>query len=494
MKYKSTIAVLSFSLVLFFISPMITSCKKADLKILSPKDSISTNQTFLFITRSGDKLMNGNNEFRFIGMDTPNLTVVEDNEWGVQGWHRVTEYEISDAFKTILQMGGTVTRTYTLSIQGGASNTNNESHIHRIGNYDEAMFKDLDLVLKLANEYKIRLIIPFIDNWDWWGGTKEFAGFSGKTQAEFCTDSTVISNYKLLISYVLNRINTYTGIKYKDDPAILAWETGNELGPENSNGDVTLLDKWTNEIATYIKSIDKNHLVADGKDCFRYGISDAQLNDSNIDMITDHYYWGDYVAACQAARNLCKGKKVFYVGEFNSTDPTVNNNLLSTVISNGTSGALLWSLRFHANNGGFYYHGDATDSSNPCFRWPGFSSNSLTSETTKMEQIRLYAYEINNLNEPKLSVPDTPYLIPASQPNQIRWQGSVGAQYYVLERSTSTSGPWVTINNHATEDAIPYSPYVDGSAVAGASYFYRITACNSIGVSPVSNVIGPISF
>jgi hypothetical protein len=479
---------------LLLLNPLTISCKKPDAEKPSQTDTTSTTQTFGFITRSADKLMNGNQEFRFIGMDTPSIMVIEDYAWGASGWHRIDEFELRDVFKTIQQMGGTVTRTYTFSIQGGVPTTNQKTHIYGPGNYDEDMFKDLDLVLKLANEYKIRLIIPFIDNWNWVGGTSIFASFCGKTQADFCTDETVKSNFKAFINYVLNRTNTLTGIKYKDDPAILAWETGNELGPENAQNNVDLLDKWTTEITAYIKSIDKNHLVQDGKDCYRYGISDSQLNDPNTDIITDHYYWGDYVAACQKSRNLCKGKKVFYVGEFNSADPAVNENLLGTVLSNGTSGALLWSLRFHSKSGGFYYHEDPTVSSTPCFRWPGFASASATSEATKMAQIKTYAYAIQKLNEPKLSVPDAPYFIPESKPNQLRWQGSTGAQFYVLERATGTSGPWTIIDNHAMEDAIPYSPYVDGSAISGISYYYRITARNSTGASSVSNVIGPVSF
>ncbi len=34
---------------------------------------------------------------------------------------------------------------------------------------------------------------------------------------------------KLIYTHFLNRINTVTGMRYGDDPTILAWETGNEL-------------------------------------------------------------------------------------------------------------------------------------------------------------------------------------------------------------------------------------------------------------------------
>lgn len=46
---------------------------------------------------------------------------------------------------------------------------------------------------------------------------------------EFYTNETAISYFKTYITNLLNHVNVYTGIAYKSDPAVLAWETGNEL-------------------------------------------------------------------------------------------------------------------------------------------------------------------------------------------------------------------------------------------------------------------------
>ena len=48
------------------------------------------------------------------------------------------------------------------------------------GKFNEDAFRTLDQVLDVANRTGVRLIIPFVDNWSWWGGRAEYAGFRGK--------------------------------------------------------------------------------------------------------------------------------------------------------------------------------------------------------------------------------------------------------------------------------------------------------------------------
>ena len=129
-------------------------------------------------------------------------------------------------------------------------------HVEGPGKFNEEAFKAYDKVLQIANEVGVRVIIPLVDNWWWWGGPKEYAAFRGKKKEEFWTDSLLISDFKKTIDHIVNRVNTYTGIPFKEDKAILGWETGNELEPTTY--------EWTRTIAAYIKSLDKNHLVLEG--------------------------------------------------------------------------------------------------------------------------------------------------------------------------------------------------------------------------------------
>ena len=183
-----------------------------------------------FITVKGDKLMDGDAELRFISCNVPNLHYIEDYLpfSGTNQWRLPDEFEIRDALISIKQMGGKVARIYVFSVRK-EGDTVEIFHVEGPGKFNEEAFKTFDKVLQIANEVGIRLIVPFVDNWWWWGGPKEYAAFRGKPKDGFWTDEQLIADFKQTIEFVLNRTNTITGIPYKQDKAILAWETGNEI-------------------------------------------------------------------------------------------------------------------------------------------------------------------------------------------------------------------------------------------------------------------------
>ncbi len=429
-----------------------------------------------FITRHGDKLFNGQEEFRFVSINIPNLHINEDP---LPNWHRIDPWEVEDAFKTINLMGGQVTRMYTFSVKGGIRpGENGKAHIYGPGQFDEELFQDLDKVIELANKHNVRLIIPFIDFWDWFGGVKHFAALRGKSFSAFWTDREIIEDFKTLINYVINRTNSYTGVPYKEEKAIMAWETGNELDD--------CPDAWTEEIAAYIRTLDQNHLIIDGK----YGLSDSSLENPNIDIVSNHYYVDrghDIIGRVKADIKHSKGKKPFIIGEFNHKDPNIVEKVMKTAVEEGVTGALLWSLRYHSKGGGFYYHGEPNEPNNPCFNWPGFPSRDATGEIEKLHCLRESAYQIRKCSIPELEPPEAPILLPILTPEAIKWRGSAGAEKYILERAEHHDGPWMVISDNILEDSVPFVPYQDVPSSEG-SYFYRIMACNPGGISAPSNV------
>ncbi|MCK4303444.1 MAG: cellulase family glycosylhydrolase [Candidatus Eisenbacteria sp.] len=210
---------------------------------------------------------------------------------------------------------------------------------------------------------------------------------------DFYTHATCRQMYKDHVSAVLNRINTITGIAYKDDPTILAWELANETRCQ-SDPTCSTLQTWIEEMAPYYKSIDANHLLTTGQEgFFNYGSGPWYQNGSqgtdfianhqvaDIDFCTFHLWpnnWGnwthsqsmtwvnDHITAAHGA----VGKPVF-IGEFGlyregGGTTIARDQLFESIFeafrTQSGAGALFWILYHDAypdyDGYGVYYPAD----------------------------------------------------------------------------------------------------------------------------------------
>ncbi|TWU29253.1 cellulase family glycosylhydrolase [Bythopirellula polymerisocia] len=440
------------------------------------------------LSSKGDQLYDGDQPFRFISFNIPNLHLIEDSFSfsDPNPWRWPNEFELVDALESVRQMGGTVVRTYVLSVHRDGSDMGSHVHVRAPGDFNEEAFRVLDKVLQIAGERGIRVIIPLVDNWKWWGGHAEYAKFRGKPPEAFWSDEQVIADFEETIRYTLSRVNSFTGIAYKDDPAIFGWETGNELDSP---------PEWTSRIAAHIKRLDPNHLVIDGYSL--HGVRQESLDDPNIDVITTHHYPNTdsgFVEPILKARAMTKGKKPYFVGEFGFVPAQEIKEVLNTVIDEGIVGALLWSLRFHNREGGFYWHDEPSgENLFKAYHWPGFNSGEGYEETSVLDLVRRSAYRIRDMKLPTPSAPAAPSLLPIEHPSRISWQGSAGAKCYDVERSNNESGPWEKVGQDISDAALQYRPlFSDSSVEKGCHYYYRVIAKNNRGSSDPSNVIGPV--
>ncbi len=445
----------------------------------SPSSS-ALSPTSHFVARRGDQLYLQGKPFHFVSFNAPDLHVVEDGSW-----HPITAWEQEDALATIQRVGGQVVRIYTMSVLGGLNN-GSWTHVQGPGQYNEALFRDLDRLIALAHRRNVRIIIPFIDNWEWWGGVKQFAGMYGKPFGDFYRNAEVRRGFKDLVRFLLLRNNTETGVLYRDDPAILAWETGNELdydGGEGSLPTAAEMDEWTADVAAHIKALDPNHLVLDGRLLRNRDVSPSALADKNIDIITDHFYPNtpySFDDRLDRMVSFTRGRKPFLVGEFGLVPPPTVEALLKRVVHEQTIvGALLWSLRPHSDSGGYYWHNEY-DSWN-AYHYPGFASNQDSGEIEVMRYMETYAHAIRGLPVPRARAPGRPELIPSSTTEAIAWRGAVGAQYYELQRQEEATKGWTTVADKLFDDANPFVPFTDATARPGVAYRYRIIGVNEAG-------------
>ena len=445
-----------------------------------------------FITASGSKLMDGNKPFRFISFNVPTLNYQED-----EMAFRVTnpyalpdEFEMRDVFETVKEMGGQVIRIYTIPVKNMNFPPEAPTYVEGPGVFNEEAFKVTDIMLSLANEYGIRIIFSLLNNHQWMGGRPNYADFRDKEADEFWTDRQLIDDFKETVRFVVNRKNTLTGIKYKDDKAILCWETGNEL--------ISPVE-WTNEICRYIKSMDRNHLIMDGY--FAGGkrtVREESVVEPSIDILSSHHYERtSFEMSENIRRNLdvIRGRKPYLIGEFGFISTSGIESILDSVIANTLiSGALIWSLRHHRRFGGFYWHSEPLGGGiYKAYHWPGFATGEKYDEKNLMMVYRDKAFEIQNTDMPAVSIPRAPVLLPIENVYSISWQGSAGATGYHVGRSESFNGPWKMVGYNISDAEVPYFPlFHDKGAIPGKKYFYRVMAVNASGVSKASNIAGPV--
>jgi len=466
-----------------------------------------------FVVRRGDRLMEGDREFRFFGLAAPNVQQNESQLRRDMVNRFPDEFEIRDLFSGIQRTGGLATRTFTLSVSAPAD-SGVPVYIPARRTYNEEAFRCLDRVVALAHEYNIRLIIPLIASQSFRTirGVDEFAALAGKPPGSFWTDEEVKADFRHLLSYIVARRNSVNGRLYRDEPAILAWQLGNEFG--SYAGDRNLpydvwsprILSWCIEMAAYLRSIDQNHLVMEAGGADRK----ALLEDPHIDIISDHLYeyWNRLGGKpwilgpiAHDSREECRGKKPLVVDEFGLGSTENLTALMDTIRASGISGGLLWSIRSHRRDGGWYYHNEGGTRVNS-FHVPGFSDGFQYDETRMLDILRVKAFAIRGIRsaEPAKPAP-VPELI--ARGGGFTWRGSAGARYYTIERAESPGGTWrvlatgledsvigdVALFEPGPEASEPLVLYYDQTREKGTAYRYRIKAVNEAGETDYSPVV-----
>ncbi|TDD77682.1 beta-mannosidase [Actinomadura darangshiensis] len=256
------------------------------------------------------------------------------------------------------------------------------------GVYNEQEFAQFDYVLKSAADHGIKVVPVFENYWEAYGGIDtrlQWEGLSGghpgraaffdKTRCPGC-----FTSYKNYVSHALNRTNHYTGVKYKDDPNVFAWELMNEpryqdqSADENVNG--TTLRKWVDEMGAFVKGIDPDHMLGAGIEGHgtRYGFGGDEGNpfiyihqSPYVDYTTAHPYptesWANL--GLDATKVLIRKwiadshdtvGKPFYMSEFNvhNVDRTVWwDAIFKDFEAAGGDGTGFWWYQDHEVDGKF---------------------------------------------------------------------------------------------------------------------------------------------
>ncbi len=297
--------------------------------------------------------------------------------WLVQ-WRTYNNSNVDDALDVCEELGIRVIRLWGFADGEEWTNSDDPAIMqYEPGVYNESAFEALDYIIAEAGERDIKLIIPLVNYWDDFGGMRQYARWAGGEGREFFyTDDAARQLYRDYVEYVLTRENTITGVEYREDPTIFAWELANEANayfdPNAADG---VLEDWYQEMSAYIRSLDSNHLIATGEEGFdvpvhrdAYGsytngwvlsgeAGTSYVNNTalpNIDFAGAHLYpdvWG-FSDALEDGRQWIldhvelahEAGKPFVLGEFGNSDRSVYAEWLETIEESGVAGSLLWEL------------------------------------------------------------------------------------------------------------------------------------------------------
>ena len=174
------------------------------------------------------------------------------------------------------------------------------------GVYDQSVLDGLDYLLYQMGQRGMKAVMVLNNFWQWSGGMGQYVSWHEKSAIPYPGDYGTFMSYVAKfygceecqtwyrdhIKTIINRTNPYSGIKYRDDPTIFAWELANEPRRYPVN--------WVNDTADYIKSLDPNHMVTTGSEGKPPGESQNFIlthKGASIDYATIHIWpgnWGWY--------------------------------------------------------------------------------------------------------------------------------------------------------------------------------------------------------
>ncbi len=418
-----------------------------------------------FVTRTGSRLLLHGHPFRFSGANIYWLGL----DWTEDNLYYPSHFRVDDALTTAREMGATVVRADTLGMSQGCRLCVEPS----LGHFNDDALTHIDYAIKRARDRGLRLIIELVDNWHYpLGGKHTFTDWRGLAdEDQFFTDPTVIGDFERYIDHLLTHVNTYTGVAYKDDPTILAWETGDELRPPRA---------WTATIARYLKRLAPHHLVLDGS---RH-VSTDDLSLPSVDLYSDHYYPMSVAGLRRDAATVRAAGKVFVVGEYSWNDDAMGEGSLARFLAAvqaepGVGGDLYWSLFGHSDTYGYVRHDDGYT-----LHYPG----DTPTVAMQAQLLRHHAYAMSGRPAPPAARPTAPLITGVARPgyyNVLTWRGAVGAATYSVEASTvGPGGPWQTICRRCATDTM--TPWGDPTARRNPTW-YRVTPYNPAGA------LGPAS-
>jgi mannan endo-1,4-beta-mannosidase len=445
-----------------------------------------------FVVRSGARLSVAGRPFRFGGANIEWLGLAGYGPFDPNGPHFPSNYEIDDAMATAQEMGVKVVRSQTMGDSVGCDRCLEPT----LGHFNPAAFERVDYALKSARAHGIK-IIPTIIGDDARGGGSgcvylrwrgiSVPGCSLINMAPFWTDQTVLEDVKEHIKALLNHVNVYTHVAYKNDPTILGWDLLNGGGSPR---------EWTERIVQYVRSLDRRHLILSGP-------ANAAIRGVDLCVAFVYPHWSQPLASVRPGIAACKAaRKPFAAYEYGwdrTNFPTIRDLRLflsSLEKAPEIAGDAFWALQAHNDGHGWMpIPADVTDPVTAprvetgqwwALYYTGIPTlvNTAADMAARAQVLRRHNYVMRGMRLPAHAIPPPAIVTsavygPTSHSGRlgtrIHWQGSAGAMNYSVQRANAAAGPWTTVCRRCVTDLD--DGYVDEGAGAEGAW-YRVVPYN----------------
>lgn len=410
-----------------------------------------------------------------------------------------TAFEISDVLETAQALGSGYIRTVSLLASAGCAPCLTPS----AGHTNAAALAYADHILKLARDSGLKLVLPLAGAGDCSADTTPaplgapadpvngtqcvFAAARGLPAAGFYTDADVRAAFARHVTSLLNHINPESGIAWKDDPTIMAWENCDRCGDRIDNAAVA---DWTEWLGQTIKAVDTRHLYENGAFAGRIAVpggpDGAGLGLPSVDIVGDRLSPArgaapDVFAAARQA--VTAAGRVYVIDDYAWTPAHFASGddldafFTAIVKDRHVAAAFLSDLGAHAEAGGWL---PSTSPDQPVLYFPGAPTRQVDLPTMapRARAVRRFDYNMTDIVlPPAFPRPKPPEIISVNH-GKLVWRGAAGATKYSISRSTdlTQTGSWQELCDQCVTDTHP--SWQDPSVPPG-NVWYRIMPFNA---------------
>jgi fibronectin type 3 domain-containing protein len=309
-----------------------------------------------------------------------------------------------------------------------------------------------------------------------------FAGFSGSTMSTFAPSASLRASCLLLAAVVLVGCAASVSTSGNGDGKAAIPATPAGLSASPGNAQVTLSWAASSGASSYHV---KRSAVSGGPYTQVGAPSGASYVDASVTNGTKYFY---VVSAVNSAGESANSAEASGTPTAPASAPASPTNLQATAGNaqvslswSGSTSATSYNVKRSTTSGGPY-----TKLSSPTAT--SYVDTGLTNGTKYFYVVSAVNSSGESANSSEVSAtPTTPASAPAAPANlqatagnaqvSLTWSASTGATSYDVERSTTSGGPYAQIGTSSTNS------YTDFGLTNGTTYYYVVSAVNSVGQS-----------